>query len=149
MKLFIDTGPFAARVNEKDPYYEVTMKILQRIKNRELAFTRLYTSNYVIDEAVTHVLYDTGRHDLAVKVLDLIEKSRVIEVLWVIPEIEEKAREVFRKYKDQMFSLTDCTSFVLMETHGVNTAFTFDSNFKKYGFNVIPHISETIKKNRF
>jgi len=114
------------------------METLQRIKDRELPFYRIYTSNYIIDEAVTHVLYDTGRHDLAVKVLDLIEKSRAVEVLWVSPEIEGKARDVFRKYVDQIFSFTDCTSFVLMETYSINTAFTFDSNFKTYGFNMIP-----------
>ncbi|MHA1379474.1 MAG: type II toxin-antitoxin system VapC family toxin [Candidatus Helarchaeota archaeon] len=138
MKLFIDSGPFIARINEKDPNHKLILSVLNDIKNRKLEFTRIFTSNYIIDESVTHVLYDTRRHDMAVKVLDLIETSKIIETLWVTPEIEEKAKNIFRKFPDQMFSFTDCTSFTLMKENKITNALTFDSHFKTMKFNVIP-----------
>ena len=138
MKLFIDSGPFIARVNKKDPNHELILQILNDIKIQKLEFTRLFTSNYIVDESVTHVLYDTERHDLAVKVLDLIKSSKIIEILWVNPEIETNACNIFKTYKDQNFSLTDCTSFAIMQKFNISTALTFDSHFKTMKFGVIP-----------
>jgi len=138
MNLFIDSGPFIARVNKKDPNHELINSTFTDIKNQKYDFTRIFTSNYIIDESVTHVLYDTGRHDMAISVLDLIESSTIIEILWVTPEIDKEARNMFRKYEDQMFSFTDCTSFVLMKQYKIPCALTLDEHFKIMKFNIIP-----------
>lgn len=138
MKLFIDSGPFIARINKKDPNHEVIIQILDAIRTQKLEFTRLFTSNYIVDESVTHVLYDTGRHDLAVKLLELIQSSKVIEILWISPEIEHTAITLFKTYKEQYFSFTDCTSFALMQKFGISTSLTFDHHFKVMKFDVIP-----------
>lgn len=138
-KLFLDSGPIIARVNDKDPDHEIVQKQLQDIKDKRLDFGFLYTTNYIIDEAVTHVLYSTKRHDMAVKVLDLVESSSIIHVLWIDQDVEKRARQIFRKYDDQRFSLTDCTSFAMMEQNEITHAFTFDEqHFKAMNFSVIP-----------
>ncbi len=138
-KLFLDSGPIIARVNDKDPDHELVQKQLRGIKDKRLDFGFLYTTNYIIDEAVTHVLYSTRRHDMAVKVLDLVESSSIIHVLWIDQDIEKRARAIFRKYADQRFSLTDCTSFATMEQNEITHAFTFDEqHFKTMNFSVIP-----------
>nr|MDO8087077.1 PIN domain-containing protein [Candidatus Sigynarchaeum springense] len=138
-KLFIDSGPIIARINDKDPDHQLVQKQLRDIKDKRLDFGFLYTTNYIIDEAVTHVLYSTKRHDMAVKVLDLVESSGIIHVLWIDRDVEKRAREIFRKYADQRFSLTDCTSFAIMEQNEITHAFTFDEqHFKAMHFSVIP-----------
>jgi uncharacterized protein len=138
-KLFIDSGPIIARVNDKDPDHELVQKQLRDIKNRRLDYSFLYTTNYIIDEAVTHVLYSTKRHDMAEKVLDLVESSGIINVLWIDQDIEKRARAIFRKNADQRFSFTDCTSFSIMEQNEINHAFTFDEqHFKAMNFSIIP-----------
>jgi len=140
-KLFLDSGPLIARINSMDPNNAIVMKALQSIKVRipgRPAYSGLATSNYIIDESVTHVLYDTGRHEMAVKVLELIESSNLIQVLWIDEKIEHRAREIFRKYYDQTFSFTDCTSFALMEREEIDTAFTFDQHFRILNFTIIP-----------
>jgi uncharacterized protein len=138
-KLFLDSGPIIARVNDKDPDHEFVQKQLRELKKNPLDFGFLYTTNYIIDEAVTHVLYSTKRHDVAVKVLDLVESSGIIQVLWVDQEIEKRAREIFRKFSDQRFSLTDCTSFAIMERNEITHAFTFDGqHFKAMNFSIFP-----------
>lgn len=136
--LFLDSGPIIARVNDKDPDHELVLKTLQEIKEGKLDFITLYTTNYIIDEAVTHLLYSTGRHDIACKVLDLVETSNVITVHWIDQDLEKRAREIFRQYKDQIFSFTDCTSFAVMEQQEIKQAFTFDTRFKTMNFQAIP-----------
>jgi len=37
--------------------------------------------------------------------------------------------EVFRTYRDHLFSFVDCTSFVVMERLGISHAFAFDHHF--------------------
>ena len=52
---------------------------------------------------------------------------------------ESRAWEIFVQYEDKGFSLTDCTSFAIMECLKINTAFVFDDHFIQYGkFIVIP-----------
>lgn len=137
-KLFIDTGPLVARINDKDPDHVVVQEILASIKTRRIDVGFMYTTNYIIDEAVTHILYTTRRHDLAVKVLNLVEASGVINVSWVDEPAEARARVIFKKYTDQGFSFTDCTSFAVMEREGIKDAFTFDARFTIMGFAVVP-----------
>jgi uncharacterized protein len=55
-------------------------------------------------------------------------------------ENEEKAWELFLKFKDQDFSYTDCTGFAVMEALKVDGAFSFDRHFLKMNFKVFPEI---------
>lgn len=45
---------------------------------------------------------------------------------------------IFEKYNDKQLSFTDCTSFALMKSMGINDVFTFDEDFRKMGFNIMP-----------
>jgi len=70
--------------------------------------------------------------------LDLIVDSRYITMLWVTNGIQNRAIFLFRKYTNQIFSMTDCTSAVLMKDYSIDTIFTFDNDFKALGFKTIP-----------
>ena len=85
-------------------------------------------------------MYTTRRkgHDHALQMLDLIVDSRYITMLWVTNDVQNRAIFLFRKYTDQILSMTDCTSAVLMDNYGIDTIFTFDSDFKTLGFKTIP-----------
>ena len=48
-----------------------------------------------------------------------------------------RARAIIYRYSDKQFSLTDATSFVLMERHRIGTALTTDHNFVQYGFQLL------------
>lgn len=49
----------------------------------------------------------------------------------------QAARAILRRYSDKDFTLTDATSFVVMEALGIREAFTFDDHFRQYGFEVL------------
>ena len=138
MKLFIDTSAFVARLDKRDTRHSDAIEIFDAIARGMYKYNKLYTSNYVLDESVTHVLYRTKRHDHALRMLDLITNSRYINMLWVTEDVQNKAIFLFRKYTDKMLSITDCTSAVLMNEYNIDTIFTFDNDFKVLGLKTIP-----------
>ncbi len=50
----------------------------------------------------------------------------------------DKARGLFFRYRDKVFSFTDCTSFVLMRELKLREALTTDHHFVQAGFGIKP-----------
>jgi uncharacterized protein len=48
------------------------------------------------------------------------------------------ALERFEERQDKGYSLTDCLSMVVMETHGIGEILTTDAHFRQAGFRLIP-----------
>ena len=56
---------------------------------------------------------------------------------------EERARSILFRYEDKAFSYNDAISFAVMERLGIDLAFTFDSDFRQYGWTVATPPSAT------
>ena len=50
---------------------------------------------------------------------------------------ERRALAILRQYQDKMFSFTDATSFAVMERLNTQHAFSFDADFRQYGWIVL------------
>ena len=50
---------------------------------------------------------------------------------------EDRAWEIIEHFDDKDATLTDATSFAVMERLRIGVAFTFDSDFAQYGFAVL------------
>lgn len=137
MKLFLDSGAFIARARRNDPYHEAAMDTFSGISRGDLPYKLLYTSNYVIDETVTFLLYEAGSH-VAVEVLRALRSSPYLVVLHVSEEVEATADEFFARFASSRLSYTDCTTKVLMEQEGIDTSFAFDRDLEVLGFRRIP-----------
>ena len=70
--------------------------------------------------------------------IDKVRKSKSVKIFWIGEELFEKAIALFRDSRDQSWSFTDCTSFVLMRELSLMNAFAFDSHFKEVGFSLLP-----------
>lgn len=55
-----------------------------------------------------------------------------IQELWVDRETLDRAMPIYFNYKSNDFSITDCTTFVLMQDNRISAAFTFDDHYKIY-----------------
>lgn len=130
--IFIDTSAFLAISNGKDEHHREAVEFLQSIMDGK-RFTRIVTSDYVIDETITRIRFAEG-HEVALGWIKNIRASTVLEVLRVDEETFDRGIELFEKYSDKSLSFTDCTSFALMEKKKIEDAFTFDSDFEKAGF---------------
>ncbi|MYH53983.1 MAG: hypothetical protein F4139_13725 [Gemmatimonadetes bacterium] len=60
-----------------------------------------------------------------------------------------KAREWFFEWRYGNFSLTDCTSFVVMKELGLTRALTTDHHFSQAGFETVLRGSKGSRRRRF
>ena len=137
MKLFVDTGPLVARILRSDSKHRESVETFRRISERSLPYRLLYTSDFVVDETLTRLLYEAG-HSAAREGLRLIRGSAVLRVVHVTEEDERAADKAFASYSDHRISYTDCTSKAIMDREGIETAFTFDRDFETMGFARVP-----------
>ena len=88
-----------------------------------------FTSDFVVDEAITLTLVRTKNHDLALDVGRFILQSSRIVMLYVSEQdfLETWAR--FESLGKGSLSFADITSLVLMARHGIDEIVSFDSGF--------------------
>lgn len=127
MAVFIDTGVFVALRNADDELHTRSRELMKKALKGE--YGRTYTSDYVIDEAVTTALVRTRRHDFAVDIGKYIIESPRITKLWTTKEAFDLAWEKFKAFADKPLSFSDCVSLALMEKNRVNQMMSFDSGF--------------------
>jgi predicted nucleic acid-binding protein len=53
------------------------------------------------------------------------------------PELFQAALDLFARRADKEWSLTDCSSFVVMEQRGIEEALTADHHFTQAGYRVL------------
>ena len=130
--MLVDTGAYFALAVPHDAHHSSAVRMLEALDRRP---SRLFTTNFIVAE--THALLLTRRgRDLAARVLAQIDRSSTT-IVRVSDRDEQRAREVTHGYTDKEFSLTDATSFSVMERLRISVAFTFDRNFVQYGLAVL------------
>lgn len=133
--LFVDTAGWMATADRSDPQHTDS----SAARDHWLAQGGLLaTTNYVIDETLTLIRMRLGIF-AAEKWWQTVSASPRCKFEWITPEIEERAIRWFFKWKDQSFSFTDCTSFVVMQDLGIKKVLTVDRHFLIAGFEILPH----------
>lgn len=133
--IFVDTGAWIALLNQTDQHHHdaaVVFKDLQQQQNR------LLTTDYVIDETVTRLRYDTN-HSLSVTFLnriELLEETEILTIAEIGKSVFEAAKALFCQYDSVQLSFTDCTSFVVCRINNISEAFAFDRHFPIMGINL-------------
>jgi predicted nucleic acid-binding protein len=134
MRLFVDTAGWMAMADAKDPLHLKSVKFRDRSLEQGAI---LVTSNYVLDETLTLIRMRLGIES-AEKWWGMVSESARCNVEWVTPERTEKALRFFFRWRDQIFSFTDCTSFILMRELGIENVMTADRHFIAAGFQIHP-----------
>ncbi len=137
MRLFLDSGAFIARAVADDANHGSASELFRNLSRRATPYRQLFTSNYVLDETATYLLYRAGAR-VAVEVLGWMRGSPALRILHVSEELESAADEVFRRFASSGVSYTDCTTKVLMERESIDTAFAFDRDIEVLGFHRVP-----------
>ena len=120
-RIFLDTAAHYALADPRDGNYPVALRIRDRLIAQR---GRLFTTNFVLAE--THALL-LGRRGpvVAWRTLQEIEHSS-LTIVRVSSGDERRAREILAQYDDKAYSLTDATSFAVIDRLGMTHAFTFD-----------------------
>ncbi|TMI67590.1 type II toxin-antitoxin system VapC family toxin [Candidatus Bathyarchaeota archaeon] len=141
MRLFIDTGPIVARHNKEDYHHNQANATLDKIASGKTSYTKLYTSDYIIDESITVCRSRTHSHAQAIDLGEAILHSKSIVLLKVEERIFSRAWELFKERKEVELSFTDCTSATLAKTNGIIDIYTYDRHdFRALGFNTISEL---------
>lgn len=136
VEIFVDTSGLYALLDRADGNH---VRAVESFRALSAAGTRLILTNFIRAEAHALMLNRLG-HAVADRFLaDL--RGMPSEALIRVSEADELAAlDLIARYRDKNFSLTDATSFVVMERLGVGHAFSFDDDFRQYGWTVLPTI---------
>lgn len=127
MAVFIDTGIFLALYDVDDHYHQRSKELIKAALTGSLG--RLYTSDYIIDEAITAALVRTRKHNIAVELGKYVIESQRVTKLTVDQDIFNMAWTKFNGLEDKGLSFTDCTSLALTEKHAIKQIMSFDCGF--------------------
>lgn len=130
-RVFVDTGAWFAFFVGSDPDHAKVVSAFEEYH------ARLVTTDWVLDELVTLILY-RARHTQAVTAGEAVRSGALAQVLHLDPGDVDAGWEIFCAHDDKQWSLTDCTSFALMRRMGMDTAVAVDSHFSQAGFVVLP-----------
>lgn len=131
-RVFVDSSAFFALADQDDNRYSDAQAIQQRLIADRSAW---FTSNFIVAEAHALFLTRLGIRP-AMQFLDRLERSSVT-VIRVTTGDEARAKTIVRQYDDKDFSLTDASSFAIMERTRIQHALAFDRHFEQYGFTVV------------
>lgn len=129
--IFVDTSAWYALVDSDDADHKAAAAFLASNT------IPLITTNFIFSETVTLIRYRIG-HEVARSFGQKLQESNFVRVIAVTPADEERAWDIFIKYRDQDFSFVDCTSFAVMERMKHSTVFGFDRHFSVMKYAVVP-----------
>ena len=132
MRLLVDSSSYFALLDRGDAYHSQALAIRDRLIAESWC---LFTTSFILAE--THaLLLNRLSQDIASRFLRDMEQSPTT-LVWVTPADMQRAKTIIYQYDDKDFSLTDATSFAVMERLRIPYAFTFDQHFAQYGLTVL------------
>jgi predicted nucleic acid-binding protein len=137
MKIFIDTSAWDAIEDSGDQNHEIALAFKDDLPNN----CRLVTTDYVLDETYTLLLFNVGYERTIAFRRDTSEllQAGILEVAHVTSSLCDEAWDIFKRFNvDKKWSFTDCVSYVVMKRFDIETVFAFDHHFEQMGFNRKP-----------
>ena len=132
MKLLADTSALLALLWDDDARHPNAVDFRKRNPQARFVLTEL-----ILAELATRGRAKVGAKSAVDFTRDLLRSTRH-DLILVDLELLEGALRRMERYGDKRVSLTDCASFELMERLGIDTAFTFDRDFRDCGFRMVP-----------
>lgn len=138
--IFIDTSWFYAVEVKQDKYHAEAINTKNQLAKGSYGVP--YTTNYILDETLTLLRFKASLQ-AALAFKEKIKTSEVLRVVRISKELEAKAYEKLKTFRELPLSFTDCTSFAVMGSLNLKQVFTFDDEFKKAGYVVFPKVKES------
>jgi uncharacterized protein len=125
--VFADTFYFLALYYPDDQYHSLTLRMVGKLKARFL------TTDWVLTE-VADALSEGRDHRYVATLIRRLRESPAREVIPCSREQFDAALEFHSRHEDKDWTLTDCTSFIIMRERGITDALTGDRHFEQAGF---------------
>lgn len=133
-QVFVDAAPLISLINPRDQYHEIITLAFD-----ELDGTELITTDAVLTEFLNYYSErGTYFRSLALGAVKNLMLRPDITIVNQSKYLFHLALERFEDRQDKGYSLTDCLSMIVMETHGISEVLTTDLHFRQAGFKLIP-----------
>lgn len=135
-QVFVDSSAWLAYYLSDEPDH---IRIKNIIRGLIKDSRSIFTSNDVIDETITFLIYH--KPILVKKFIDFIKNALVTNnliQLWVDEEIQLEAFEFVQKFSEHKLSLTDATTIALVKKFNIESVISIDSDFIKVGISTLP-----------
>jgi predicted nucleic acid-binding protein len=129
-KVFVDTAAWIALINMSDDLHVPAQKFMGALRQQKV---RLMTTEFALLEVADALSAPATRSQTAA----FVDGLRRLAILRIIPashELLADGLELYKQRPDKDWSLTDCTSFVVMIRERITEAFTSDHHFEQAGF---------------
>lgn len=131
--VFVDTAYVFALINSRDQWHAKARTWENTLSEQRKP---LLTSEFVLLE-IADGLSAIRFRDHATQAIDMLTASDHVQVVPATTELFQAGLERYRNRPDKEWGLTDCTSFVIMESHGLRDVLTTDNHFQQAGFRVL------------
>jgi uncharacterized protein len=128
--VFADTSYWIALLSPRDKLHARAEEV-----SENLAGAHIVTSDWILTELLNSFA-EHGPHlrEAAAHASMALRASEGVTVAPQTGESFEEALRLYRERTDKGWSLTDCSSFLLMRQFGIDTALTYDKHFEQAGF---------------
>lgn len=127
---FIDTVYLLGRLNPRDRWHDRAVEISQTVR------APFVTSSAVLIE-VADALAHRSRRRWADEAIADLRADPDVSCIGVDERIVSSALDLYRQTADKDWSLTGCTSFVIMRRERLTDALTADLHFVQAGFRAL------------
>lgn len=125
--VFGDTSYFLALVNARDHWHAQALALSRQPPGP------LLTTEWVLME-LGDALANPPARDKFSRLVATLQAQPDVVIVRSNHETFARALALFAQRADKAWSLTDCTSFVVMREHGLESALTADQHFEQAGF---------------
>ena len=132
-RVFADTSYWVALFNPRDELHD-----------RAVAAAQSYCDDQLVSSEMVLVEFLNGFSDrgprLRVAASTVVKTLRSSPNVTVIPQTSDQFERALGRYEERIdkdWSLTDCASFLIMETEGIGAALTHHRHFAQAGFQAL------------
>jgi uncharacterized protein len=131
MSIFIDTSAFIALIESNDEFHLAAANLFKEAVESD---EKLFTSNYVLLETIFLLQREIGLpavNDFRKLMLPLVI------VIWIDEKINNDCLNNLIAAEKRKISLTDYSSFYILDSFKIERVFTFDKHFKEKGYQIL------------
>ena len=126
-ELFGDASFFVALLHRRDEHHPRAIGLIQNLRQP------IVTTDAVLHEVGNFLAAPPHRSGF-VRWLREMEDARDFTILTTGGSLFDRGLTLYADREDKAWSLTDCTSFVVMDDRGIREALTNDHHFEQAGY---------------
>jgi predicted nucleic acid-binding protein len=128
--VFADAFYFVALLNRGDQHHAKVAAAAGQLREN------LITTEWVLME-LADALAESGSRRLVAPFIRELSKDLKVEIVPVSEDLFQRGLRLYEERQDKGWTLTDCTSFVVMRDEDITDALTGDHHFEQAGFKAL------------